>query len=862
MIRRLFLIAGAVIFGMEGPTMGADVPSPEAHLGYRPGADFHLAPWPAVADYFRKVDAASDRVAVRELGKTTEGRPYLVAAVSSEATIRDLDRYQKFQKMLADPASAEPGAGDADAIKASKPVVLITCSIHSSETASTLTAMELLHELASKDDPATREILENAILLLVPSANPDGVDKVASWYERTKGKPWEGEGMPWLYHAYAGHDTNRDWFMLNLQETRLLTNLLYKEWFPTLAYDVHQMGGKGARMFVPPFFDPVNPNLDPRVSQGIFLIGSHMAADLAIAGKKGVLTNAMYDNWWNGGNRTTPQRHNIVAVLTESASVKMATPVFLEKDQLRGATRGFSSHDPAVNFIDPWPGGWWRLRDIVDYQLICARSILTLAGRYREQFQANYIDMGRASIRKGRDEPPYAWVVPADQHDPGTAAKMVEILLASGIKVRRAPADFAVDGASYPAGSWVMPADQPYRAQLKDLMERQVYPNRLGPDGKAEPPYDVAGWTLPLQMGVKAVALGGKVEGLDRFEAVDRAEPPAGSISGAKPAEFYSIRNQSNDDFRVVNALLDSGVEIRALASTGRSGSDELPAGTLVFDAGEKADAALEKALPKASTRVVGRKGFARGSKPDRAIRKARLALYQPWVPSMDEGWTRLTLERFDFAYTTVHDADLRAGKLRDRFDTILLPSTSAKTIRSGYDPDQTEPAYVGGLGAEGSAALRAFVQDGGTLACLENSCAYAIEEFGLPVTNVLKGLSSSAFYAPGSILRCEVDDESQPIVQGMPGEFSAYFDHSLAFDLTDKSRGTVLARYARANPLESGWLLGPEKLQGKAALVSMPVGQGRVVLFGFPPQHRGQPHGTFRLLFNALYLADAPPKS
>ncbi len=349
------------------PALGADLPAPP------PPADFTLVKWPTVVDYFRKADAASDRVVVRELGKTTEGRPYLAAFVSSPETIAHLDRYRNMQQRLADPSAVPDPEVDAKLIADSKAVVLITCSIHSTETASTFMAMKLLHELATKDDPATRRVLDNTILILVPSANPDGVDIVADWYEHSRDKPWEGEGLPRLYHKYAGHDTNRDWFMLNLQETQLLTKLLYKEWFPTMAYDVHQMGSKGARMFVPPFFDPINPNLDARVNQSIAVIGADMAADLASEKKKGVLTNAMYDNWWNGGNRTTPQRHNIVAVLTEAASVKLGSPIFIDRDDLRGVTRGFSSHKPAVNFVDPWEGGWWRLADIESYERICAR---------------------------------------------------------------------------------------------------------------------------------------------------------------------------------------------------------------------------------------------------------------------------------------------------------------------------------------------------------------------------------------------------------------------------------------------------------------------------------------------------------
>ena len=843
----------------------AEIPGTTSHFGFRPGDDFRLATWPSVVDYFKKVDAASDRVVVRELGKTTEGRPYLVAIVSNEATIKDLDRYQELQKAVAQPRDLTDEGSKV--VVESKPVVLITCSIHSTETASTMMALELLHDLAANDDPATREILDNAILLLVPSANPDGVDKVAAWYERTKGHPWEGDGMVELYHKYAGHDTNRDWFMLNLQETRLLTRFLYREFPPTLAYDVHQMGSKGARLFVPPFFDPINPNLDAKLNQGIFLIGAHMAADLATAGKKGVLSNAMYDNWWNGGMRTTPQRHNVVAVLTEAASVKMASPIFLDRAQLAGQTRGFNNHDPAVNFVEPWPGGWWKLRDIIDYELIAARSLLTLAARYRGQFQSNYHRLGLEAIRKGRTEPPYGWVVPIDQRDPSTAAKMVGILHDSGLRVMKAKSPFAADGVTYAAGSWILPADQPYRAHLKDMMERQRYPDRFGPGGAAEPPYDVAGWTLPLQMGVKAVALGNAYSG--EFEEVDRVEPPKGNVkNGDESPEYYAISNQTNDCFVAVNILLKAGIDVKELTVPagefeGRDFVRELPIGTLMIEATPKTRDQLGRLLKSSPLNAEGRAGlrtnpnfvaFNEGNPGIKTVllTRPKLALYQPWVPSMDEGWTRFVLEQFDFPYTTVHDSDIRAGNLLDRFGVILLPSISARTIREGYRPDETEPAYVGGLGPEGVAALRTFVEKGGRLVCLEESCHFAIDALGLPVKEILKDQKTSDFYAPGSILRCKLTPGW--LVSGMSDEVSVYFDRSLAFEPTGPKEETyVAATYAGGNPLESGWLLGPEKVQGKAALLHVRVGKGLVVLFGFPPQHRGQTHGTFRLLFNAL---------
>lgn len=850
-----FLAWILVLWGVfpRTPAAAAEAPTPESHLGYRPGADFRLAGWSEVLSYFRKVDEASDRVSVQVLGKSTEGRDLIAAVVSSPATVSDLPRYQRIQGRLHDPRSFQNSDQAEAALAESKPVVVITCSIHSTETASTLMATELLHELATGNDPRTLEILDKAILVLVPSANPDGVDKVAAWYEKTKGQPWEGSGMIELYHKYAGHDTNRDWFMVNLDETRALSRMLYREWFPTMLYDVHQMGSAGARLFVPPFYDPINPNLDPRVHQGIFTIGSHMAADLAAAGKRGVLTNAMYDNWWNGGNRTVPQRHNIVGVLTEAASVKMASPIFLDKSDLKGASRGFPDHKPAVNFVDPWPGGWWRLRDIVDYELICARSILTLAARYRDQYQRNLLAMAREAVAKGENSPPYGWIInPLHQRDLGAASRLIRALHDTGIEVFRASEPFSVSGMDYPAGSWVFPAAQPYRAHLKDMMERQQYPTRLTAGGKAEAPYDVAGWTLPLQTGVRVVEIG------DPFtwkgEKLDRVEAPKGVLHAPAEATRLGLANLANDDFTVLAKLLGAGVEVNLIRKRGEPGSDD--DSPFTFEANDSSKAVLQKILPTVSSEVLDATRIGEGGERV-PLKERRVALYQPWVPSMDEGWTRLVLEQFQLPYKTIHNAEIRSGRLLDRHDVILFPSISPKTLVEGYAPGETDPAHVGGLGQEGVAALREFLGDGGKVVCLDDSCEYIIEQLNLPVKDVLKGLSTSDFYAPGSILRTVREGSGKgTLAAGVPREVSVYFDRSKAFESTGKGTPVIsYLRYADANPLESGWLLGPSKLAGKSALLEVWLGKGRVVLFGFRPQHRGQTLGTFRLLFNALYL-------
>ncbi len=848
MPRRVSIIVWLLAFlvVVTRPIPGAEIPSPQSHLGYRPGADGRLVSWDGVTEYFRKVDRASDRVTVRVLGETTEGRPYVAAFVSSAETIADLERFRTLQEKLSDPRKFGDAKERADAIAQSKTVVAITCSIHSTETASTFMAMELLHDLASGDDPATREVLDKTILILVPSANPDGIDKVAAWYEKSKGKSWEGAGMVELYHKYAGHDTNRDWFMLNLKETQLFSRLLYKEWFPTLLYDVHQMGTKGARLFVPPFYDPVNPNLDPRLSQGIFLIGAHMANDLAAAGKQGILTNAMYDNWWNGGNRTTPQRHNIVAVLTEAASVRMASPIFIDKDELKGSSRGFIDHKLSVNFANPWPGGWWRLRDILEYEKICARSLLTLAARYHDRFQTGLVTMASDAVERGKTAPPYAWVIPADQRDPGSTVRMLRILHDSGIEIHRSKAAFEAEGVKFPEGSWLIPASQPYRAHVKDMLERQVYPERLTAGGKAEPPYDVAGWTLPLQMGVRVVEALNPVKA--ESERLGSIEPPRRNAvpkSNDLNDPFLKFSGESNDDVTLRVALQSAGVKLRVVTASSQPG---VAPGTILIPINE----ASKRVLNTGRSPLAGTiQSVAKDALESAEISTKRVALYQPWMPSMDEGWTRFVLESFKFPYTTVHNADVRAGKLRDRFDVLLISSIDPKVLQSGYASNETAPEYVGGMGQEGVTALREFVQDGGRLVCLDASCEFAIEALNLPVKSVLKGLSTSDFYSPGSILRTEVQGSSI-LTYGMPREIPAYFDRSLAFD-TDSKEVRVALRFAATNPLESGWLLGPSKIAGKAALVEIRRGEGSVVLFGFPPQHRGQTHGTFRLLFNAL---------
>jgi hypothetical protein len=768
-----------------------NVPAPRSVIGFEPGQDRKLADWAQITDYFKKLDAASDRVIVRELGKTTLGRPFLLAVISSPENLRDLKKYQEIQRKLSDPRLIGSFNEATDLIRRAKNVIAISCSIHSTEVVAAQMSMTLAYTLASEESDETRSILDNSIILLLPSANPDGVDIVNHWYHKTLGTKTEGWQPPELYHHYAGHDNNRDWFMLNLVESRMVTDLFYKEWFPHIVYDVHQQGDTSSRFFVPPFLDPPNPNIDPVILREVALIGTKMATDLQAAGFKGIGTNMGYDTWWHGGFRTAPYYHNSVGILSEAASAALATPITVTAEELRNGRRRRSDDDnssdlgvprsirglgnpleSATNFPDPWPGGEWHPRDILNMELVAARSLLKLATVYREEFIRNYYLTGKRALDAGEKEAPFAYVIPKDQHDAFAAAKMVSILAAQGVEVHEAKSAFTADGISYPAGSRVVLLRQPFRACAKALLEVQQYPERrLFPGGPAERPYDVAGWTLPMQMGVSCAEI------KSRFDA-----------------ELTLLRDETLREY-------------------------------------------VQKNQPSAAV-------------------NSRIGLYSGWTGSMDEGWTRLVFDNWKVPYTRLRDTEIRASSLRDKYDVIVLPDQSRAEIMQGnsarYYPDEVS----GGIGQGGLKALREFVEEGGTLVCFDKSARFAIEAFSLPLRNALNGVKTSDFYCPGSILRVNLSGSSA-ISKGMPEVVDAYFASSSAWEILDNSQVQSAANYAEQNVLRSGWLLGEKFLAGKSAIAEASMGKGRVILFAFRPQHRGQTWGTFRLMFNAMTLAN-----
>jgi len=846
------------------PPGAAAPPSPESFLGHPVGADRKLAGYAKIVAYFEALDAGSDRVELRKLGKSTLGRDLVMAVISSAANLRDAERHRATARRLADPRGLDPAEAER-LIRDGKVILLVTCNIHSSEIGSSQMAMEWAYQLATSEDPKVVRWLDDVILLLMPSINPDGTDMIVDYYAKYAGTPWEGGRLPWLYHHYAGHDNNRDWYMLNLVETRMVNRVLHHEWFPQVFLDEHQMGAATPRIFVPPYADPHTPLAHPLQWRLNDLIGTAMALRLEQQGKSGVISSYAYDAYWPGGTKNTACLKNVIGLLTEVSSCRIATPVYVDPGELAGGRKGLPEYRPQMNFPNPWPGGWWRLRDIVDYELIASNSLLESCSAYREELLRAFWEMGRDAVARGERETPFAYVIPFEQRDPAAAAQMVEILRENGLEaqVTQQPITLGEHGA-FGAGTVVFKAAQPYRPFLIEMMERQRYPEvRQGPDTKEIfRPYDVTAWTLPLLMGVSWIRV-------DRpFSAALapwRESPWASPRVEGDGSDGWIVRASSDDAVTLANRLLARGVRVERALDAFVSNSLEFAPGDFVVTG---ANAALATKL--ADSLIVELHGLSAAPIVRRApLRAPRIGLYKPWDASMDEGWTRLVLDRHDFKYTSLDNAALKKKGLASRFDVVVLPDVDKDVIVDGRAKSEDgsityqeplPPPYAGGIGKEGVAALKSFVEDGGTLVCMTSSSDLPLEEFGVPARNLVAKAKPAEFSLPGTLVRIRVDP-THPIGFGMPEETVAYCTRGPVFATSIPGANVgraVVARYPEYadQVVASGWGTGMDRMTGRPAVIETALGKGRVVMFGPRVQHRAQTVGTYKLLFNALLRA------
>ena len=757
------------------------VPAPNKVLGFTPGDDRKLASWAQVVDYFKKLDAASDRVQFQEIGKTTMDKPFAYATISSPANLRNLEKYKQMNAKLADPRLIKSNDRTAQQlIRQGKTIVLITCGIHSTEVGSTLSSMLIAHRLASSNDAEIQKILNDTIILLVPSLNPDGVDIVKNWYDKTLGTPFEGTEPPELYHKYVGHDNNRDWYAFTQVETQLTVDKIHNVWHPQIVHDIHQQGAFGSRLFLPPYMPPVEPNVPKEIVEGFTELGTFMANDLRQKGFQGITTNTTYDAWTPA--RAYSHYHGGVRILSETASARIATPITVKNEQLRSGL-GYDVRKESVNFSPVWLGGEWKLRNITDYMTTAAFSLLKHASENREKWLSRFYAIGKEAVRPRKDGELQGFkLTNIEMYE----KEVLEILDRAGVYYYHRFGESKTDTATYTPRYYVIPFAQPYGNFAKALLENQTYPNLKDEKGNPIPPYDVTAHTLSLLLNVK-------VE----------------NIYTALPIDKKQKYTRSAD---------------------------------LPFE------------VPYSPN-----------------------AIYKSNVPSMDEGWTRWVFEKTKNGYFSITTKDItdnlefsnqitpspqssKTSNSEKIFSkSIIFPDQSPNQILNGYAKGTMPEEYTGGVGKEGVENLRKFVEAGGTLVFLNRASNFAIEQFNLPVRDVTQGLQRKDFYIPGSILRTELDT-THPIARGMSRESIAWFENSPAFEIkTDPLALTnnfrIIARYPEKpeNILLSGWAFGAERIAGKAALVEFTIGRGKIVLFGFRPQYRGQSLATFPLLFNAI---------
>lgn len=849
------------------PLFGQEVPSPTEFFGFEPGTNYKLIDNGQLEEYYRTLSETSERVLLREIGETHRGRTLLLLMISSEENLARLDDYREISERLAHAKDLSDDEARQLA-EEGKAVVWIDSGLHSPELAHSQHNPEFAYHMATDESPETRKMRDEVILLNMPMMNPDGHDIVVDWYREQRGTEFELTRPPRVYHEYIGHDNNRDWYMLLQNESKAVADVLYNEWYPQIVLNHHQMGEMPARMFIPPFADPVNPNIPAMAIRGTNLVGEHMANRFAAEGKSGIIQGITFNMWWNGGMRTVPYFHNMVGILTESTHSSPVPRKWDEEDIPDHIVRGsnvISMKNPSVFYPDPWKGGWSSMRQMVEYHMTASLGVMDIAEKRKQEWLYNIYQMGRNAIEAGAENDPYAYVISPNQWDRAEAIEMLKVLQRGGIDIQRATSGFKVDETSYPAGSYVIYTGQAFRPYLIDLMEPQSYPDRrLYPDGPPEPPYDMAGWTLPIQMGVDVKRLTEPFE-IDT-EWAEEITPFPGSIRGSGRAGFLISPTSNMADVLAVK-LLNDGYTVHRLTEAIHYNHVSMNAGAFFVEQKNSGMVALMRQY----SREYGLNIAGLNQKPEVnsiQLNTPNIAMYQSWTSPMDEGWTRWIFDHYGFDYTTLHNADIRQGNLNG-YDLIILPSMSADAILNGHEHGTMPKAYTGGVGLEGALQLKQFVENGGTILAWEGATDFLIEQFGLPIRNSLKSVDRQDFFIPGSLVQIETDN-SHPHAFGVQKQHAAFFlGQSRAFSVVEPAKAEdrvgegpaveVISRYSEEAILLSGWALGEDQyLSGKPAALRAGLGEGEMVLIGFRPQLRAQPRATFKFLFNTIFSASA----
>ncbi|NOX86437.1 MAG: hypothetical protein GXO86_10835 [Chlorobi bacterium] len=863
----ILLLSGLAAVPVQTVTAQNAISTPESFFGFTPGADGMLFNYEKLIDYYKELDNTSGKFKLVKIGNTPLGRDIFLAIVSSEENIKNLEKLKKINEQLALNTSLTDAELN-NLVSEGKVFVYATLSMHSSEVGPTQASPTIAYNLITSDDPETLSWLDNVVFMFVPNHNPDGMDMVVKNYQKYKGTKYEGASLPGVYHKYIGHDNNRDFIVLTQSDTRAISSITSREWFPQVMVEKHQMGSTGVRYFVPPPHDPIAENVDPGLWNWMKVFGSNMITDMTADSLSGVVQSYIFDDYWPGSTETCLWK-NTIAFLTEAASARGATPIYVEPTELRVGGKGLSEYKISINMPHPWPGGWWHLSDIVEYEKSSTKAIIKTASIYHDEILKYRNEVAKAEVERGKTQAPNYYVLPTDQHDAGEMADLVNLLKEHGVEVYRLTSNYNDGDYHLAKGDVVIPMAQPVRPFIKEVMEKQTYPLRhYTPGGKIMKPYDITTWSLPLHKGVTSLEINGysgKLNGLLEKITGDyrMVENP--------PADYgYCVYPVSeNQSFKAAFHAMEKGLKVLRTTKDFNAGNQLLPAGSFLIARSDKLD--------KINNELAVSPDYFQNidNIETKEVVLPRIALMETWFHNMDAGWTRFIFDTYHIPYTVVRPGDIVETDLAKNFDIIVFPDENKSVLldgkykSAGYYQPRYPPEYTKGIGKKGLEKIMNFVNDGGKVVSWGRSTGLfegemkisydkdKSEVYTLPFRNVAPQLQKQGLYCPGSFVKVNWKQDF-PLTLGMQSQSGIFYRGNPVFTTSlpgfDMDR-RVIGWFPEKDILMSGYAEKIDLVGKKVAMVWIKRGKGQMVMYAFSPIFRASTPVTYKLVFNALLM-------
>jgi len=863
------ILVSVLLCGIQLFSQAQEIPKPVDYFGFEPGADRMLFNYDPLIDYLMELEKVSDRIHMEEIGTSPMGKPIYIAFISSPENIARLDELKEINRELAMNAELSD-AQQAALVEKGRVFFLATLSMHATEVGPSQSAPLLAYDLVTTQDQDKLDWMDRVVYMMNPCHNPDGMDMVVDHYNEYKDTRFEGSSLPRVYHKYVGHDNNRDFVSLTQTDTKAIATAYNTEWYPHIAVEKHQMGSRGVRYFVPPPHDPIAENVDAGIWNWVGIFGSNMIKDMTKDSLAGVAQHYLFDEYWPGSTETCLWK-NVIGFLTESASVQTAKPIYIEPNELSVWGKGLSEYKKGINMPLPWEGGWWRLSDIVEYEIATTMSIIKTAATHEKDILKFRNDIARSEVLKGKTEAPYFYLMPREQHDESELTHIVNLMMEHGVKVYELTDDFKSENVIYHAGDIIIPLAQAYRPFIKEVMEDQVFPLRhYTPGGEIIRPYDITSWSLPRHNGVTSIEINTRPETAPMISEIKGEFKLQKDIP--ESYSFLVFPSSWNESYEAAFRLAAEGIQIGRTADDIKLGNKSIPAGSFVINHGTDIEKLNEVLNGLSISPWVFNEEIALATS---GLKIPKIALVETNTHDMDAGWTRFIFDSYGVPYSVLKPGDFEGSDLSKKFDVIVFPSTRKSILMEGkyksssgtYSPSSYPPEYVKGIGKKGFEKLMLFVDDGGIIVSWGSSTELFIgtlsikregdeaEEFALPIRDISK--SATDLYCPGSFLAVDVK-QGHPLTWGMPAK-SGVFSRGKPFFLTsvpqfDTDR-RVLVTYAKEDALLSGYIEKVKKLEGRTVMAWLSKGKGQFVLFGFNPQFRASTGATYKLLFNSLLL-------